>query len=127
MGFNVHPNISIPGNPPPATPLRIADVATGTAIWLLDVAKTLPKETQLYGFDISAAQFPPLEARPSNVSLHEHSITKPFPTEYHGTFDLVAVRFVTAGLRGDDWDAAVQNVKALLSAFRPLPSISKSR
>lgn len=118
VGFNVHPNIPMPGNLSSTTPLRIADVATGTSVWLLDVAKTLPKETQLYGFDISAAQFPALEARPSNVSLSEHSVTKPFPTEYHGTFDLVAVRFITAGLRGDDWDAAVRNVEALLSMFR---------
>jgi ubiquinone/menaquinone biosynthesis C-methylase UbiE len=106
----VHPTIS---TDKPA--LRIADVATGTAIWLLDLAQTLPAETQFYGFDISAAQFPALESRPSNVSLHEHNITKRFPEEYHGSFDIVAVRLITAGLRGDDWDAAVRNVSELLS------------
>ncbi|KAI0132891.1 S-adenosyl-L-methionine-dependent methyltransferase [Xylariales sp. AK1849] len=109
LGCNVHPAISTKKGA-----LRVADVATGTAIWLLDLAQTLPTDTQLYGFDISAAQFPAPEARPSNVSLHEHNVTNPFPEEYHGSFDMVAVRLITAGLRGDDWDAAVRNVSALL-------------
>lgn len=95
--------------------LRVADVATGTAIWLLDLAKTLPADAQLYGFDISTAQFPALEARPPNVSLFKHSVTSPFPEEYHGFFDIVAVRLITAGLRGDDWDSAVKNLNVLLS------------
>ncbi|KAM0818339.1 putative methyltransferase protein [Seiridium cardinale] len=109
LGCTVHPAIS---TSKPA--LRIADVATGTAIWLLDLAQTLPPDAQLYGFDISAAQFPAAEARPSNVSLHEHNVTEPFPEEYQGSFDIVAVRLITAGLRGDDWDAAVRNVSSLL-------------
>ncbi|CAM1507709.1 Fc.00g045570.m01.CDS01 [Cosmosporella sp. VM-42] len=109
LGCTVHPGIPI--NKPA---LRVADVATGTAIWLLDLAKTLPSDTQLYGFDISAAQFPAPEARPSNVFLYEHNVTQPFPEEYHGTFDIVAVRLITAGLRGDDWNAAVSNVSMLL-------------
>ncbi|KAK6072777.1 capsule polysaccharide biosynthesis protein [Seiridium cupressi] len=109
LGCTVHPAIS---TSKPA--LRIADVATGTAIWLLDLAQTLPPDAQLYGFDISAAQFPAPEARPSNVSLHEHNVTEPFPEEYQGSFDIVAVRLITAGLRGDDWGAAVRNVSSLL-------------
>ncbi|KAI9737714.1 MAG: hypothetical protein M1818_005718 [Claussenomyces sp. TS43310] len=109
LGCTVHP--AIPTNTPG---LRVADVATGTAIFLLDLAKTLPADAQLYGFDISTAQFPAPEARPSNVFLHEHSVTNPFPEDYHGYFDIVAVRLITAGLRGDDWDAAVKNLNVLL-------------
>jgi len=109
VGCNVHPAIPVekPG-------LRVADVATGTAIWLLDLAKTLPDDTQLYGFDISAAQFPAPESRPSNVFLYEQSVTNAFPEEYHGSFDIVAVRLITAGLRGDDWETAVKNLFLLL-------------
>lgn len=95
--------------------LRIADVATGTAIWLLDLAELLPPDTQLYGFDISAMQFPEPDARPSNVFLFEQNVVNSFPLEYHGTFDIVAVRLITAGLRGDDWDRAVENINDLLS------------
>ena len=93
-------------------------MATGTAIWLLDMAQSLPPDTQFFGFDISEAQFPAPEDRPSNVSLHQHNVTHPFPEEYHGTFDIVAVRLITAGMRGDDWTKAVQNVSALLSRLQ---------
>ncbi|KAK3315826.1 hypothetical protein B0H66DRAFT_271949 [Apodospora peruviana] len=119
VGCNVHPTITstLLKDPQSGGKLRIADVATGTAIWLLDLAKTLPSDTQFHGFDISAAQFPPSEARPSNVSLHEHNVTEPFPEEYIGSFDLVAVRLITAGLRGDDWTKAVKNVESLLRGY----------
>ena len=110
LGCNIHP--AIPTNTPG---IRVADVATGTAVWLLELAKTLPLDAQLYGFDISTLQFPAPEACPSNVFLHEQNITKPFPEKYHGFFDIVAIRLITAGLRGDDWEAAVKNVNALLS------------
>lgn len=75
-GCNVHP--AIPTNTPG---IRVADVATGTAVMLLDLAKTLPADAQLYGFDISTAQFPDPEARPSNVFLYEQSVRSLFPEE----------------------------------------------
>lgn len=90
-------------------------MATGTAIWLLDLAQTLPPSTQLFGFDISAQQFPPQDARPANLSLYEHNVLTPFPEEHRGTFDVVAVRLITAGLKTSDWDAAVNNLNSLLS------------
>lgn len=127
MGCNIHPSIPLdkPG-------LRIADVATGTAIWLLDLAQTLPQDTQFVGFDISGAQFPAPEDRPSHVKLYEHDVLKPFADQYHGFFDVVAVRLITAGLRGNDWDAAVKNLKVLLSAcsdtqLRPMCKLTKRR
>jgi len=116
LGCNVHPTI-----PTNTRSLRIAAVATGTGIWLLDLAKSLSSDTDFYGFDISTKQFPAEEGRPSNVFLYEHNITNPFPEEYHGTFDIVAVRLITAGLRGDDWDGAVKNVNDLLSMSYSTP------
>jgi len=110
VGCNVHPSIPTDTKPD----LRVADVATGTAIWLLDLAQMLSPEAQLYGFDISGKQFPAAEDRPANVSLHEHNVLEPFPEEYHGFFDIVAVRLITAGLRPGNWDAAVRNISVLL-------------
>jgi len=49
------------------------------------------------------------------VFLYEQSVLSPFAKKYHGFFDVVAVRLITAGLRGDDWSAAVKNVNVLLS------------
>ena len=110
VGCNIHPSISVD-----APNLRIADVATGTAIWLLDLAQTLPSETEFVGFDISTQQFPSPDERPENVSLHEQSVLNPFPEKYHGYFDVVAVRLITAGLRASDWETAVENITKLLS------------
>jgi hypothetical protein len=109
-GSLLHPAI-----PTSKTGLRVADLATGTAVWLLDLAKIVPSDSQLHGFDISSKQYPKPEDRPTNLSLHEQNLLEPFPTEYQGFFDVVAVRLVTAGLRGDDWDTAVRNACSLLS------------
>jgi ubiquinone/menaquinone biosynthesis C-methylase UbiE len=109
IGCLVHPAIPLT-NPK----LRIADVATGSAIWLLDIAKELPMDCQLHGFDISTRQYPPTESRPPNLFLHQQDILKPFPQEYHGFFDIIAIRLVTAGLRDDDWDKSVENLSILL-------------
>ncbi|KAG9258505.1 S-adenosyl-L-methionine-dependent methyltransferase [Emericellopsis atlantica] len=108
-GCDIHPCIKLEG-----PNLRIADVATGTGIWLLDLAKKLPETTQFYGFDISEEQFPATDKRPGNVSLHKQNVLQDFPEEYHGSFDLVAVRLITAGLRPENWSTAVENVTKLL-------------
>ncbi|KAK4210785.1 hypothetical protein QBC37DRAFT_447597 [Rhypophila decipiens] len=84
LAFDINPTIPIPAGPP-------AEVGDNT--------EARPDCGQLWGFDILTAQFPAPEMRPSNLQLHEHDVTKPFPEKYHGTFDIVAVRLITEGLR----------------------------
>ncbi|UKZ73017.1 hypothetical protein TrVFT333_000656 [Trichoderma virens FT-333] len=51
-GYTIHPQI-------PITPdTKIAEIGTGTGIWLLDVSSQVPPTVQLNGFDISEEQFP---------------------------------------------------------------------
>ena len=57
LKFNIHPSIPIPSLDQDA---HIADVGTGTAIWLAEVAHELPN-VQLDGFDLDLAQAPPKE------------------------------------------------------------------
>ncbi|KAK4098622.1 hypothetical protein N658DRAFT_499298 [Parathielavia hyrcaniae] len=127
FGFLIHPNIPIPprsshdGSP---TTLKIADIGTGTAIWLLDVAKTLsattttpaatPPTYQLTGYDITDSAFPAPETLPPNVSLRTHDMRVPFPEAELGTYDLVAVRFVSSASTRREWGQAVRNIAALL-------------
>lgn len=92
-------------------------MATGTAIWLLDLAKELPADCELHGFDISTDQYPDVEHCPKNLFLHQQDIINPFPAKYTGFFDIIAVRLVTLGLRGNDWDNAVKNISMLLSQY----------
>lgn len=94
--------------------LRIADVGTGTGLFLLDIAKDLPKPSHFTGFDITDAHFPTKDI-PDNVKFHQHDMRTPFPEEYLGKFDLVCLRLVQLGLRGEEWDLAVKQLTILLS------------
>jgi hypothetical protein len=113
--FLIHPSIPF-GKPH----LRIAEFATGTAIWLTEVSKLVSTDCQLDGYDISSAQFPPPELLPSNINLQQHDILKPLGEEYFGYYDIIAVRLLVTALADDEWKKAVQNVIQYLSSLRLL-------
>lgn len=93
---------------------RVADIATGTAIWLTELSDVLPADCQLHGFDISRDQYPPNEWLPKNVFLHEHDAFTPFAPEFLGSFDVVNLRFFITLLNGDNIQTLLRNLKALL-------------
>lgn len=109
IGYMLHPDIisSLPQNP------KIADVATGTGIFLLDLAKTLPTTSDFHGFDISPAQFPKVHV-PANIQFHVANAKEPFPPEFHEKFDVVHLRLLIPAMSGDDWKTVAQNVCMLL-------------
>jgi len=96
----------------PRTP-KVADIATGTGIFLLDLAKILPAASELHGFDISPAQFPQADV-PANIQFHLADAKKPFPSEFHEKFDVVHLRLLIPAMSGDDWETVTQNVCMLL-------------
>lgn len=109
FGFLIHPNI------PPASPTaKIADIGSGTGIWLLDVAKSLPPTCQLTGYDISSSAFPPPQTCPPNVSFKIQDMLLPFPSSEIGTYDVVAVRFVSSATTRAEWTRAIENLMTLL-------------
>ncbi|KAF8860884.1 S-adenosyl-L-methionine-dependent methyltransferase [Acephala macrosclerotiorum] len=110
LGFKIHPSISLPHS---GSELRIADVGTGTGIFLLDIANDFPPSVQFHGFDITDVHFPGEEV-PQNVKFHQHDMREPFPDEFVGQFDLVSLRLVVLGLRGNEWELAMTNLIALL-------------
>lgn len=109
LGFLIHPNI-----PAPSPGAKIADVCTGTGVWLMDVARSLPPACQLTGFDVSPSAFPPPQTWPPNVSLRVQDMFLPFPPSELGTYDVVAVRFVSSAATRADWARAVGNLATLL-------------
>ncbi len=109
LGFLLHPNI--PALSPTA---KIADIGTGTGIWLLDVAKSLPITCQLTGFDFTTSAFPPAKIWPANVSFKLQDMSLPFPSSEIGTYDVVAVRFVSSATARADWARMVENLTTLL-------------
>lgn len=109
LGFLIHPNIPIT-----SPTLKIADIGTGTGIWLFDVAKSLPPTCQLTGFDITSSAFPPPQTWPPNVSFKTQDMLLPLPAEEIGTYDIVAVRFVSSATTRTEWARAIENLIKLL-------------
>ncbi len=94
----------------------VADMATGTGLWLNDMAKELQahknhrEKMDLVGFDISAEQFPTNGDRLAEVDFVVHDITTPFPEQYQGRFDVVNMRFLVYALNETDLPKAIENV-----------------
>nr|OQO22414.1 hypothetical protein B0A51_09822 [Rachicladosporium sp. CCFEE 5018] len=89
----------------------IADVATGTGAWLLDLSTLAPQHNYI-GLDISAAQYPPVY--PSNLSFDVLNILEPVPAKYEGYFDVIHVRLLVLGLVGEQWHTTARNLLAML-------------
>ncbi|KAI4227388.1 MAG: hypothetical protein L6R36_002468 [Xanthoria steineri] len=75
---------------------RIADVATGTAIWALEISQDFPS-TQIDGFDIDLQQCPPPEWLPHNVKVQEWVIYTNLAPELEGLYDVNALRMLKPG------------------------------
>ncbi|KAL2813833.1 hypothetical protein BJX63DRAFT_393383 [Aspergillus granulosus] len=94
----------------------VADVATGTGIWLWDAKHVLDQksgesERYFHGFDISAAQFPPT---PQSIQLSVQDVFQPFPAEFLNCFDLVHVRLMVTAFPESKFQEAVENVLTIL-------------
>ncbi|KAK4216725.1 S-adenosyl-L-methionine-dependent methyltransferase [Rhypophila decipiens] len=120
LGFLIHPNIITslsshdgPGDDTPG--LKVADIGTGTGIWLLDVAKTYPSLCgQLVGFDVTFSSFPSPGELPSNITFNVQDMHHPFPESEIGTYDIVAVRFVSSATSRVEWESTAKNLVTLL-------------
>ena len=123
IGFNLHPTIATALDLPRASPapapkrLRVADVGTGTGIWLLELAQTLgPDVVQLDGFDISAEQFPHPGALPPHVQLRTADATADEPPEdCRGLYDVVHTRLLLAVVDGGDPGPLLRYCRKMLS------------
>ncbi|KAJ0166753.1 hypothetical protein CTA2_6034 [Colletotrichum tanaceti] len=108
---------------------RIADVATGSGVWLTSLVEDLPPHSELFGFDLDKRKFPPRPPTPPippppsspllrpekpRLSFLVQNVLEPFPPELRGTFDLVHVRLLATGLKAGDWDAVLANLSDLL-------------
>ena len=81
MGFLIHPR-AMPKVPNP----KIADIGTGTAIWLCDLSDSISLDAQLHGYDIDLSRAPPREWLPLNVSLHELNMFEDIPENLVGQY-----------------------------------------
>ena len=49
-----------------------------------------------------------------NVTLSVANAKEPLPAELHGTYDVVQIRFLIAGMEPDDWELVLRNILPLL-------------
>lgn len=110
LEFNLHPSIPVPG---PEEKLCIAEVATGTGIWLVDVARSFPT-AQLDGFDISLAQCPPKQWLPENINFRAWNMFEDVPEDLRGKYDIVHIRLVSVVIQGDDPLPVIRNLLKML-------------
>ena len=108
FGFNIHPSIPLAEHH-----VKIADVATGTSIWLTHVAREHPT-AELYGFDISLAQAPPKQWLPANVTLETWNVFHDVPESLLERFDVVHVRLLCLVVESSDPRPILRNLKRLL-------------
>ncbi|KAL9088349.1 MAG: hypothetical protein Q9165_006274 [Trypethelium subeluteriae] len=108
IGFSLHPSIFIG----PQT--TIADVATGTGIWLLELAQLYP-EAQMDGFDIDLSTAPDQHWLPHNVKINHWDIFNKPPDHLIGRYDVVHVRLLVLVITND----AGSVLRNLLSLLKP--------
>ncbi|KAJ5715970.1 uncharacterized protein N7483_013151 [Penicillium malachiteum] len=114
IGYLLHPEVleSLSAK----SSLKVADLATGTARFLLRLVESnsFPENAILHGTDISPALFPAPAAMPPNIDLGIFDIREPVPTHLEGSYDLVHVRQVAAGLHASEWMPVMVNLTKLL-------------
>ena len=87
---------------------RVLDVATGTGAWALDFV-SLPEvqknNIQVYACDISCEKFlKGYNSAVKQIMFFQQDVTKPFPEELLGTFDLVNQSFLSYALTSQGWE-----------------------
>ncbi len=116
LGFLLHPDIVLPAD----TTLKIADIGTGTGIWLFDLKSQLPPDAQLHGFDVSDAQFPPSQWVPENIELRAMNPFEALPEEYVDQYDVVHLRLFISMAEDNDLADLIWNIARMLSkSIRP--------
>ncbi|PVH80613.1 hypothetical protein DL98DRAFT_188097 [Cadophora sp. DSE1049] len=101
--------------PAPHEGSKIADVGTGTGIWLFDLSDELPPSCVLDGFDISDEQFSPSAWLPNNVSLQVWNALEDPALEFCGQYDIVHVRLFMSIIQDNDPRSLINNCRQLLS------------
>lgn len=110
-GHLLHPSIPIKEK------MKIADIACGTGIWLIDLAREFRESStyvQLDGFDISAAQYPPSALLPSNVKLDILDIFQPIPQNLRWQYDVIHASLLCLVIRDGDPRSVLENLLTLL-------------
>ncbi|KAL5360454.1 hypothetical protein BJX96DRAFT_175311 [Aspergillus floccosus] len=112
-GHPIHPSI------PTDNITAVADVGTGTGVWLAslpDYLRSYNAPLYLHGFDISSSQFPFYKdiTPTSELYLSVQDARLRFPEEHRGRYDLVHLRLLVGAFQEEDYVRTMRNVYELL-------------
>ncbi|KAF5013031.1 hypothetical protein FDECE_925 [Fusarium decemcellulare] len=107
-GYALHPGINKTDH------MSIADIGTGTGIWLFDLAQELPKTATLHGYDTSVNRYPSRDLWPENVELDLMDSLHDLPERLVGKYDVVHMRMWAGTLKTQDVDVLIRNAIKLL-------------
>ncbi|KAI1129266.1 hypothetical protein F5Y10DRAFT_238578 [Nemania abortiva] len=96
------------------TPPKILEIATGTGVWLSEIAKTLSPDAELVGLDFDTSKFPALSSLAPNITLRQGNMFEPFPSDLLGKFDVVNIRLIIFALKEGYGPNLVKNLMTLL-------------
>ena len=124
LGFLLHPSIHthLIKAESKHSRVRIAEIACGSGVWLVDVARRLASEIQvpitLDGFDSTDVQVPRHDVPPHvRFHLQDFISVKGVPAEFVGQFNVVVVRLLHVSLNDDQWDNVMKNILLLLGMY----------
>ena len=109
LKFNIHPTIL----PSLSRNAVIADVASGSGIWLIDVSRQLPK-AQLNGFDNVLRQVLHQDWLSSNVKVRYWSILEDLSDALVGKYDYVHTRLLVLIVEDKNSGAIIRNLRKML-------------
>ncbi|KAF9063312.1 hypothetical protein BDP27DRAFT_1335310 [Rhodocollybia butyracea] len=90
---------------------EVLESATGTGIWLLDLARNVHPNVSLTGIDINQRLLP--TEHPRNVSFAVHTVTN-LPETWTSRFKLVNQRLVNGALTSEQWGMALGELYRVL-------------
>ncbi|KAF2758444.1 S-adenosyl-L-methionine-dependent methyltransferase [Pseudovirgaria hyperparasitica] len=109
VGGNLHSRIAVNN----ASTTRVADIGTGTGIWMHDMKREYPA-IQIDGFDISLEQAPHPAWLPPDIRLHKLDVTKAIPDEFCEQFDIIHLRLFLAVVQDNDASPIIRNLISML-------------
>ncbi|KAF7520889.1 hypothetical protein G7054_g12624 [Neopestalotiopsis clavispora] len=116
LGFLLEPHVD--SSVTTSQTLRVADLACGNGVWLLDLERHLSERgisCRLQGFDINPVNFPSSSFIPSNVTFQQLDIlASPLPEELLGAFDVVHVRAFMSIIIDQDTAPLLSAARSLL-------------
>ncbi|PTB77120.1 S-adenosyl-L-methionine-dependent methyltransferase [Trichoderma longibrachiatum ATCC 18648] len=112
--FGIHNGSTMNPKIPITPESKIADVGTGTGVWLLELATQVPPTVQLDGFDISDELLPHESNVPSNVHFRIADAFSNAPDDCLEKYDVVHLRLFCCIVRGGNPEKLFQHAYSLL-------------